>query len=63
MSRINKRIIDKINKSSYDKTIKEFLKAILIIELEHVVRGTLLYSREYDRYILKYVKERTRNGN
>ena len=57
MSKVNKRIIDKINESQYDKNIKDFLRSILFIELERLVKGTLTYGREYDRSILKFLNK------
>lgn len=55
MSRVNKRIVDKINESKYDKNIKDFLKSILFVELERLVKGTLMYGKEYDRCIMKFL--------
>jgi len=57
MPRLNQRIIDKINESEYEKNIKGFLKSILLIELERLVKGTLVYSKEYERCILKFLNK------
>jgi len=57
MPRVNKRILDKINESDYNRNIKDFLKSILIIELERLVKGALQYGKEYDRCIMKFLNK------
>ena len=57
MPKVNKRIVDKINESVYDKNIKDFLRSILFIELERLIKGISLYGREYDRCILKFLNK------
>jgi len=54
---INRRIIDKINDSKYDKNIKDFLKSLLLIELTHLHEGIVRYSKEYDRSILRFMNK------
>jgi len=49
---VNEKIINKIKKSKVDKEIKDFLKKILVIELENFEEGRPRYSDKYDREIV-----------
>lgn len=51
---INKKLIDKIKESEFDNAVKDFLRKILIIELQNFEEGRPRYAKEYDRYIVKY---------
>lgn len=50
---INKKIIDKINDSSYEEEIKDFLKKLLVLELDHFEEGRWIYHSKYDGEIIK----------
>ena len=54
---INRRIIDRINESEYDKNIKDFLKSIFLIELAHLEEGIVTYRKEYDRCIQRVMRQ------
>ena len=54
---INKKIIDKINECNYDEGIKEFLKTLLILELDHFEEGRWIYHNTYDREIINYANK------
>ena len=53
---INKKILDFIDQTDYDKDIKLFLKDCLDIEFNRVKTGTDKYFNEYDKKVEKYVE-------
>ena len=53
--RLNEKILEKLDRSSFDPEVKKFLKAILFLELRNFDIGERRYSREYERNIRTYV--------
>jgi methyl coenzyme M reductase subunit D len=51
---INQRIIKKINEMDCSDEIKQFLKEILLFELEFFEGRVTRYSEEYTRALKKY---------
>lgn len=50
---MNKRILQKIRESDTEEEIKEFLKEIFLLELEHF--GSMWkHGKDYERLIKKY---------
>lgn len=54
---INKKIIDEIDKSEYDSTLKEFLKKILSLEFKHFEEEQWRFRRDYESKIKHYAKK------
>lgn len=53
---INKKILDFIDQTDYDKDIQLFLKDCLEIEFNRVKSGTDKYFKDYDKKVEKYVE-------
>lgn len=53
MSSINKRIIETIEESKFNKEIKDLLKALLNVELRNFQIKSPLYGKDYDRIIME----------
>jgi hypothetical protein len=51
MSNVNRRILQTIEESNFDKNIKELLKTLLAIELRNMADKTIRYAEDYDRSI------------
>lgn len=58
---VNKKIIDKINDSKFDNSIKEFLTKLLIFELDNAGEARWRYSDKYDTAI-RYFSEKFKGG-
>lgn len=54
--KLNKRIIEKLEKSDCTKTIKQFLLEVLYFELEIFEEGYPRYTQRYDSTIDKFAK-------
>ena len=53
--RLNEKILEKLDRGSFDPEVKKFLKAILFLELRNFEIGERRYSQEYERNIRTYV--------
>jgi len=53
LSSINKRIIETIEESKFNKEIKDLLKALLNVELRNFQIKSPLYGKDYDRIIME----------
>jgi hypothetical protein len=54
MSSVNKRILETIEESNFDKKIKDLLKTLLMIELKNMADKSSMYSKDYDRIIKEF---------
>ncbi len=57
-SDVNQRIIEKIDGGSFDTAAKGFLKLLLGYELEHFSESLWRYGSDYEREIMKAIRER-----
>ncbi len=55
MTRLNKKILEGIEKSNYDTNLKSFLKTLLLFELKTMNDSRPIYSKDYDRAITTYL--------
>lgn len=53
---MNRRILQKISESDTEEEIREFLKEIFVLELEHS-GSQWKHGRDYERLIRKYTKK------
>lgn len=56
MSKLNKRILDTINESDYDQTMKDFLKELLMIELRNFEDKYPRYTKDYEQILTRYIR-------
>ena len=57
-SDVNQRILEKIEKGSYDVRVKGFLKVVLGHELEHFSEAMWRFKDVYESEIVKAVRAR-----
>lgn len=57
---VNEKITDKVREGSFRKEIKEFLRDILIFELEHFEEASPRYMERYEDFIRKYTFSRSK---
>jgi len=58
--KLNRRIIDKLEKDDIEEDIQKFLKEMLIFELEQFDASKSHYSKNYDKIISRYSTKITR---
>ena len=56
--KLNIKIVEKLEKSEFNKTTKQFLLEMLYFELEIFEEGYPRYSKQYDLAIDKFAKIR-----
>lgn len=54
---MNEKITDKLREGGFGKDIEEFLRDVLIFELEHFEEATPRYMNKYEDVIHKYTKQ------
>lgn len=52
--KLNKRIIEKLQKKEIDEDIRKFLKEMLIFELEQFDASKSRYTKDYQKIISRY---------
>jgi len=57
-SDVNRKITEKIDGGPFDDSVKTFLKLMLGHELEHFSEATWRFRGDYEREILKAVREK-----
>ena len=62
MSSVNRRILQAIEESDFAQDMKDFLKTLLMIELQKLGDKRPRYSEDYDRVIKKFVETRASSG-
>jgi len=58
---INKKIVDKINESDEESSIKEFLIKLLVFELDNAGEARWRFSEKYDSAI-KFYSDKFKGG-
>jgi len=54
---VNKRILNEIKKIEFNNCIKDFLREILIFELQHFEEARPRYVEKYEELINRYTKK------
>jgi len=57
--KLNKRIIEKLEKKEIDDDIRKFLKEMLIFELEQFGASKSHYTKGYQKVIQRYATKKT----
>ena len=59
--KLNKRIIEKLEREDIEEDIRKFLKEMLIFELEQFSISKTRYSKEYQKIISRYATKIVRD--
>ena len=56
LENINKKILQKFEESKAEKSVKDYLKEILLFEIDHIDENKTKYKEDYIKMMRKYIE-------